>query len=96
MSLAVANAISGQIGARAMLMMGAKHILGDADSLRFRIQGCVEINLVKVRLNGRDLYDVEFMKVRGLAFRVVATCQDVYAEDLNHTIETKTGLRLSL
>lgn len=94
----VAQTIADQIGRRALFMMGAKNLVGDAteNSLRFQISDCREISHIIVKLEVADTYTVTFIKTRGINFKTVATVEDVYADNLHAVIESQTGLRLSL
>jgi len=102
--LAVANEISRQIGPQAFLMMGTRHKAGNHDSLAFDVRGAKNgINKIIVRLNSKDLYDVEFWKIPGRQGFIlgkpsekVKANNDIYVEDLKGVIEAATGLYLSL
>jgi hypothetical protein len=43
-----------------------------------------------------DLYDVEFINIRGVNAKTVSTHGGLYADMLKNTFETETGLYLSL
>jgi hypothetical protein len=43
-----------------------------------------------------DLYDVEFINIRGTNIKTVSTHNGIYADMLKSTFEDETGLRLSL
>jgi len=67
-----AQQILSQLGGnRFIAMTGAKMFTQDQNALNFRLpanfanQG---INHVRIELNGNDLYDIRFGKVRGLNF----------------------------
>ena len=63
--LAVATEIHRQMGGQKMAVMtGAYGFLGDENSLTFRFKMCKKANSCKVTLNGLDLYDVEFFRIR--------------------------------
>lgn len=68
--LTVAKTILEQLGGNKFrVMTGAKNLVGTDNSLSFRLPGsgfCKQgINSVKITLNGSDLYDVRYMRVRG-------------------------------
>jgi hypothetical protein len=92
----VANTIRDQIGHKAMYMLGAKNLGTNGDDLSFRIRGSKAVNYIKVKLNGKDLYDMEFGKVWGHNYKVVATHNDVYADMMHDLIESETGLYTKL
>ena len=91
----VAATILAQLGGNHFCaMVGARSILFSADTLRFRIMRNVHgITCVDVRLDPSDTYTMTFY---GRGYRVVATRDDVYAEDLRRIFEDQTGLRTSL
>lgn len=95
--LTVANTIKEQLGRSFALLTGAKNFLGDTNSLSFRIPSTKRgINYVKITLNGRDLYDVTFGKIRGLNYTVVDEAEDVYFDSLQDVFENRTGLYCTL
>ncbi len=98
-NLTVANTILSQLGGAGRLsaMISAKNFVADASSLRFQFSGSVRIgNIVTVSLTEDDTYTVTFSFMRGLNFRDIKVCADVYAANLRHVIEAHTGLLLSL
>lgn len=50
------------------------------------------VNRVRITLNGKDLYDMEFIRTRGSSVKVVKEFNDVYAEDIKDRFEEGTGL----
>ena len=87
------------------MMMGTRRKIGDGATLIFDVHGRTigHVNKIRVTLNGRDLYDVEYWRIpgaRGLAAGreplKVATDSDIYADGLHAAIESATGLALSL
>lgn len=93
--LTVANTIKDRLGRGFALLTGAKNFLGDKNSLSFRLpSGTAKqgINYVKIVLNGRDLYDVTFGKIRGTTYKVVTEAEDVYFDSLQDVFENRTGL----
>ena len=99
--VAIAEEIRRQIGKGALFMLGAKDLtaLEAPGGLRFRVRGSRVANVVIVRLNGRDLSDVEIGKMgKAPHFRysVVTTWTDTYADMLRELIEEGTGLRTRL
>jgi len=53
-------------------------------------------NRVCIKLNGLDLYDVEFKRVYGSKVTTTASHENVYASSLREVFEMATGLALSL
>src|ERR1700686_4088722 len=82
----VAETILVQLGGnRFMAMTGARNFLADGNALRFRLPSNFAqhgINAVTIRLNGRDLYDVTFSRVRGIGVDIVTELRDVYCDSL--------------
>jgi putative heme iron utilization protein len=94
--MTVANTIKDQIGGKGLYMLGAQNLVGDEKSLTFHIRGSSKVSHVRITLNGKDLYGVEFLKIRGVNMKKVNVENDVYAEDLRRVIEKNTGLRTNL
>jgi hypothetical protein len=94
--LAIAKTILAQLGGgRFTAMTGAKNLMAHADGLSFRLPSRFAkdgINYVKVTLTPMDTYTVEFGKVWGRQYRVIADRDDVYAEDLQRVFTDATGL----
>jgi hypothetical protein len=92
----IADTILLQLGGYGKLkaMIGADNFAHDKDgSLSFRFKGSRKFKNCKIKLNGNDLYDIEFYSQRG---EVVESREDIYAEDLKRIFEKTTGLYLSL
>jgi hypothetical protein len=87
-----------QIGRRAFLMLGAKNIVSHSkeNALSFRIRGSNKANYIKVTLNSMDTYDVEYGKIRGDKYHVVAEDKGIYDDMLLKSIENNTGLYTKL
>lgn len=96
----VAKTILEQLGSgRFVAMTGAKNFVAHPDALSFRLPAGLAkkgINYIKITLNPKDLYDIEFGKLRGLNHAAISESKDVYAEDLRSEISETTGLALSL
>lgn len=100
---AVAATIMNQLGGnRVNVMIGLKSASYSTD----KVSGNVTLTLqwkakspykiCKITLNGKDLYDVEFGKIRKYEYIVGARHEDVYADMLKEIFEKETGLYLSL
>jgi hypothetical protein len=100
--LTVANTILDQLGGgRFLAMTGAKNLLGDKDSLQFKLPARFAksgINCVRVAINAMDTYDVEFYKIGRRSFDAerVEAIFGVYGEDLRRVFRETTGLEVSL
>lgn len=97
----IANTILNQMGGlnRIAVMTGAKDFMIDGHGVSFRYPKSKHSNYIKVSLNGNDLYDVEFgriRKVKGLpTYKQVETIDDLFFDQLKPIFEQKTGLYLS-
>jgi len=94
--MSIAKTIQEQIGGKAFYMLGAKNLMDCGDALSFRIRGSKAVNYIKISLNGKDLYDMEFGKIHGMNYKVKATHNDVYADMMHGLIEDETGLYTKL
>ena len=93
----VANEIRRQLGNKALTMMGAKNLVAGDDYLSFRIgRNAKGVNYIKITLNPKDLYDIEFGKIRGMNYKVKKAVNDVYFDQMHDIIEQNTGMYLSL
>jgi hypothetical protein len=94
-SLQIARTILQQMGGqnRLVAFTGAYGFAYADGDVSFRIKNR-KVNYVKVKLNGKDLYDVTFGRVSGTNFKVVEQLDDVYAEDLIDIFEKSTGMYL--
>ena len=82
-------------------MTGAKGFVYSDDTLSFRLPGgsgfCKDgINAVRVTLNGLDLYDVKYWRVRGTKLNIIAESSGLYADMLTDDFTEITGLAVSL
>lgn len=98
----VANVILQQLGGRMFLAMtGAKNLSSNGNDLVFGLPGGggftkQGINKVKVVLNGADLYDVTYYKIRKMEVKVIAESFDLFFDQLQSDFKEKTGLNTSL
>lgn len=86
-------------GNRFVAMTGANTMTHyDKDqSLTFKImKNAKKVTHVKISLNANDLYNVQFLNIRGMNMKTVYETTDVYAENLRELFETQTGLYTSL
>jgi ribosomal protein L5 len=105
--------LSGSIN-RLAIMTGAKAFIESKKEkwISFKIgKNSKKINFVKITLNGKDLYDMEFgrtfrkvdpqykemgIKVMRYYYKAIKTHNDVYADQMREIFEKTTGLYLSL
>lgn len=92
----IAGEIYNQLGRKAFFMMGAKNLAHGENNLQFKISGSGRVSHINIALNGLDLYDVTFYKVRGVNTKVVSKFENYYDDMLKSLIEKETGLYLSL
>lgn len=84
-------------GGRFLTMTGAKNLVKGDDYLAFSLPKAKNgINKVKITLNDRDTYDVEYAKLRGVNYKVVHTSNGLYFDMLRGDFEQVTGLYTSL
>jgi len=94
-----AETILRQIGGRQfMAMTGARNMAFDHDgSLSFRFPGHgTGPNYCKITLNGLDLYDMTFARIRGGHVKDVDQHGGLYFDQIRGVFERVTGLRTSL
>ncbi|AVB12074.1 hypothetical protein P8807_09970 [Bacillus subtilis] len=88
----VAETILTQLGGANKLsaMFGAKNFSFGEEDVTFSFQGCSKANMMKISLNGKDLYDVEFIKhnQRTCQCPIVKSYSDVPVENLRNVYRT--------
>lgn len=93
--MTVAKTILSQIktlDSMALWAWGAKDLVAMEDGLMFKSSGMVKNKgKVVVKLNGKDLYDVTFGKIRKFEYKELARIEDVFVEDLVATIDGMVG-----
>jgi len=94
--LSIAKDIKEQIGHKAFYMMGAWNLVAHENGLSFRIKGSSKYNYIKVEVTGMDLFNVTFMKLGKDKIIRQEKVEGIYNDMLHKTIETNTGLYLSL
>lgn len=96
----VAQTILQQLGGNKFLAMtGAKTLVNHGNGLSFKLPSNFAregINYVKIILNGRDLYDVEYGKIRGSKYTVMHESRGIYNDMLRTDFSRMTGLNVSL
>jgi hypothetical protein len=89
-----ANTIFQQLGGNKFAVMtGAKNLTGTDKTLSFSImRNAKKVTHVKITLNWKDLYDIEFVRVHKLKINPVSECKDVYFDELQRVFTKETGL----
>lgn len=95
-SIDIANTILQQMGGMRRLIMftGAKNFVALPNGVSFRI-GNRSINYVRITLNAKDLYDMEFALLRGGKMTNKKEYNDIYNDQLRPIFEEATGMYLS-
>ena len=82
----------------AMVSWGTKELVVLKDGLQFKSSGMVKNKgIIQIKLNGSDLYDVSFGKVRkykeinNYGYKQIKKVTDVFVEDLVDTIDEMVG-----
>lgn len=96
-NLTVANEILNQLGNRRFIAMtGATNFITDANALIFKImKNEKKVTHIRITLVA-DLYNVEFINVRGLNYKTLETVEMVHAENLRNVFTANTGLDTNL
>ena len=96
--LTVAKTIIQQLGHKCLYMIGAKKPYSVwADGVNFRIgRNLGRWSSISITLNGTDLYDVTFYRLRKHKITAEKTHTDIYFDGLHELIETETGMATSL
>lgn len=97
----IATIIRNQIGAGALMMLGAHAIVAIDNGLQFGVRGSSVANKVRITLDlARDTYRVEVLKCTLRACKVVVktvlNIDDQGPEDLHERITEGTGLATRL
>lgn len=82
-------------GRKLQMFIGLKQLINEPNGVTLvfpkpKHRGAV--NRVRITLNGKDLYDMEFIRTHGRSVKVVKEFNDVYAEDIKDRFEEGTGL----
>ena len=76
----------------AMAAWGAKELVVLKDGIQFKSSGMVKNKgIIQVKLNGSDLYNVTFGKVRKFKYKEIKKVTDVFVEDLIGVIDEMVG-----
>ena len=78
-------------------MTGAKNLGASGKSLSMKIgRNSKSITHVIIKLTSMDLYDIEFIRLRGAKRTVVKKVKGIYADMLQKIFTKYTGLRTRL
>lgn len=84
-------------GHKFIVMTGAKNFTGTEKSLSFRImRNAKKVTHVKVTLNWKDLYDIEFVRVHKLKVNPISEAKDIYFDELQRVFTEETGLHTQI
>lgn len=94
----IGNIIFRQLGGNKFIVMtGAKNFICGSNFLQFYIPArSGKPNFIKISLNGNDLYDVEFGKLRAGVYKKLDFYYDIYNDSLVDLFEDVTGLYTKL
>ena len=93
----IAQTIAQQLGHKALFMIGAKNLMAGKDYLQMRLgRNAGNWNALKIALNGLDLYDMTFYKIRKFTITKQKIVDNIYCDQLCDIIESETGLRTNL
>ena len=92
---AIASTIVKQLGGGRKLQMfiGLKQLINEPLGVTLvfpKPKHAGAVNRVRITLNGKDLYDMEFIRTRGSSVKIVKEFNDVYAEDIKDRFEEGT------
>lgn len=94
----VASIILHQLGGNKFrVMTGAKNFLAGENYLAMRIgRNASGANYLKITLNGLDLYDMKFVRIRGEKMTDVAVHENIYGDQLQSIFTNVTGMYTKL
>ena len=76
----------------AMAAWGAKELVVLKDGIQFKSSGMVKNKgIIQIKLNGSDLYNVTFGKVRKFKYKEIKKVTDVFVEDLIDVVDEMVG-----
>jgi hypothetical protein len=77
----------------AMFAWGAKDLVNMGDGLKFKTSGMTPYKgQVYIKYNeGRDLYEIQFFRIRNAELKMDKIVEDVYAEDMVGIIDNFVG-----
>jgi hypothetical protein len=77
----------------ALFAWGAKNLVSMEDGLKFQTSGMTPFkgHVYVKYVYGKDLYEIQFFRVRKAEIKMAAIIEDVYAEDLVRVIDGFVG-----
>ena len=95
-----ANIILKQLGGTKFITMtGAQNFSIVENGMSFKLPNNFakdNINYVKIVLNNKDLYDIEYGLIKNFEYLVVKKEYDLYNDQLQHSFTENTGLHTKL
>lgn len=94
----IANTILAQLGGNMFrTMTGSKDFTAIESGIQFKVgRNSKSVNFCRIRLNGRDLYNVEYGFLRAGKLHVAKFTDDLYFDQLRADFTENTGLYTSL
>jgi len=77
-------------------MIGAKNFLALDNGIAFKFPRSNGVNYIRITLNGKDLYDVEYMYVTTKTNKTKSVSNDLYNDMVKNDIEQTIEMYLSL
>jgi hypothetical protein len=90
----VSKIIMSQINALdkwALASYGAKNYVSSKNSLTFDVRGSKFRGRVTIKLNRRDLYDIEYGTIRKMEYTIKHTDKNIFVEQLVNTLDNIIG-----
>ena len=94
----IAETILKQLGGRRFAVMtGSKNFIAGKNSLSMKLaRNKSSANYLRITLNGKDLYDMEFISIRGVNMTTKCIKNDLYNDQLQNMFESVTGFYTTL
>jgi hypothetical protein len=92
----VAKEILRQLGGNRFITMTGAKCGYDGNTLIVKFKGCSKINIMQVKLNSMDTYDIKFLNLRGTNLKMVKEYNGIYNDMLVDIFESTTGVYTSL
>ena len=94
----IATTIYDQLGGnRFAVMTGSKNFIAGEKSLSMKLsRNSSKSNYLRITLNAMDLYDIEFISIRGASMKTKHSFDGVYCDQLVSIFESTTGLYTKL
>jgi hypothetical protein len=96
--MSVAKTILQQMGGNQFAVMtGSKNFIAGENSLSMKLsRNSSGANYLRITLNGKDLYDMEFISIRGTSMKTKHSFNDLYNDMIVDIFEKTTGLYTKL